>query len=196
MPKLARREGLIDWKKSDAKAILLKDLNDGVLPLEESEVSAKEAWTSCYVNLREFGNVEFEQFKRQLAAHRKQVKAKKRAANTQETAFQHDRQLYPERQAYSNGRRIFRMSSAQTLLEDDIKNKRHRGLKPSAFRATRPEYTEWELNIFRQRIYQEERRQKFINYLNWKRQQKQNAREGSDDDSKLEAATEEKRRRR
>lgn len=192
MPKSSRREGLIDWKKSEAKAVLVKDLMDEVLPLEENEVSAKEAWTSCYINLREFANVEFEQFKRQLAAHRKQIKAKKQAANTQESAFQHDRQLYPERHAYSNGRRIFRMSPAQSLLEDDIKNKRHRGMKPSAFRATRPEFTEWELDIFRQRIYQEERRQKFINYLNWKRQEKKNA-ESNDEDT--EALLAPKRRR-
>jgi hypothetical protein len=171
MPKLHRQEDNIDWKNSSAKALLLKDLNDGVLPLDKDEVSAEEAWNSCYVNLPEFANVGFDQFKRQLKAHRQQVKEKKHGADTQEAALLHDRRLYPEKYFYADGRRIFRMSPAQELLQTDVADGYHRKLSPAELRNTRAEYAEWELKTFRQRIYQAERRQKFINYLNAKREE-------------------------
>lgn len=187
MPKLARQECFIDWKNSEAKTVLLKDLHEGVLPLEEHDVSAEDAWNTCYVNLPEFANVNFDQFKRQLKAHRKQVKEKKQGADSQEAALLHDRLLYPEKSHYTIGRRIFRMSPAAPLLQADVQNGHHHQLTPSALKASRPEYGEWELKIFTQRIYQAERRVKFINYLEWKRQQKVDANR-KDDDSAEDAA--------
>jgi hypothetical protein len=181
MPKLKRQEATIDWKKSEARAVLIKDLTDGVLPLDDAEVSAEEAWATCYTNLPEFSNVGFEQFKRQLKAHRKQLKEKTQAADTQEAALLHDRVLYPERTHYASGVRIFRMSPALPLLQADIQSGRHNELTPSALRASRPEYAEWELKVFTQRIYQQVRRQKFINYLEWKREQKKDVKVGGDD---------------
>lgn len=178
MPQRKRREGFIDWRNSEAKAALLKHLLDGVLTLDESEVSAEEAWATRYSNMTEFANVVFEQFKLQLKAHRKLIKEKTSAANVQEAALQHDRRIYPEKTHYESGRPIFRMSPAQSLLGADVRDGRHREMTPATLKSSRPEYDEWALPIFRQRIYQEVRRQKFINYLEWKREESKDKPDG------------------
>jgi hypothetical protein len=171
MPPRRRREGFIDWRNSQAKVLLLRDLSNGVLTLDENEMSAEEAWGTCYAHLTEFADVVYDQFKLQLKAHRKQMKEKTTAANAQEAALAHDRQIYPEKTHYKNGRRIFRMSPAHSLLAADVRDGRHNEMTPATLKRCRPEYQEWTLPVFRQWIYQEVRRQKFINYLEWKRDQ-------------------------
>ena len=64
-----RRPGWIDWAKSLAKQIILDDLDCGVLPVDESELSAEEAWELVYSQMAEFirpETVVFSQFKEQL----------------------------------------------------------------------------------------------------------------------------------
>ena len=51
--------------------------------------------------------------------------------------------------------------------------KRHMSMSPMTLRASRKEYSDFELGIFRQHIYQEVRRQKFVYFLNVKRAEKQ-----------------------
>ena len=41
-----RRPEFIDWARSEAKMILLRDLELGTLSLDASHVSAEEAWLS------------------------------------------------------------------------------------------------------------------------------------------------------
>ena len=64
---------IIDWRRSDAKKVLLKDLEEGRLTLEATEVSAEQAWAN-YRHRQEFNNVQFNQFKARLKDHREQVK--------------------------------------------------------------------------------------------------------------------------
>ncbi|CAJ1945443.1 unnamed protein product [Cylindrotheca closterium] len=72
----SKQEGWIDWRTSSARAKLLEDLHNGTLPLEATELTAKNAWV-FYQNKEGFENVVFAQFKARLADHRKQVKDKK-----------------------------------------------------------------------------------------------------------------------
>ena len=64
---------------------------------------------------------------------------------------------------------MFDLHPAKRLLGDDLRNQRHIGLTPKAFRLTRAENQDFDLEVFRQRIYQEIRREKFINWLNERR---------------------------
>jgi hypothetical protein len=57
-------------------------------------------------------------------------------------------------------------------LRKDVKAKKHEIMTPSKLRLTRPEYKEFKLEVFKQRIYQEIRHQKFVNFLEWKRTEK------------------------
>jgi hypothetical protein len=165
----ARREGFVDWRKSKAKTVLLGDLLSGLLPLDAEELSAVEAWNNMYIHMPEFVAVNFDQFRDRLRDHRKQIKRRVEASGRQWTAYVHDREKYPEVTHYDNGRRVFRHSPAFRLLEEDVKAGLHRYMTPTALRASREEYMEWDLDVFTQRIYQMQRRFKFINYLEWKR---------------------------
>ena len=69
------KEGWINWKTCNAKRILLQDLRNGILPLEDSQLAAQDAWDTIYKDRTEFMNVCFEQFKVRLRDHRAQVKA-------------------------------------------------------------------------------------------------------------------------
>ena len=51
----------------------MDDLLTGILPLESSEISAREAWDQVYSNLIEFHGVEYDQYYRNLCSHRRQV---------------------------------------------------------------------------------------------------------------------------
>ena len=59
-----RREGWIDWRRSEAREIILADLKDGTLPVDG--VSTQEAWEA-------WSNVEYAQFSARLRDHRNQV---------------------------------------------------------------------------------------------------------------------------
>ena len=63
----------ISWRGSAARKVLLRDLEVGVLDLNDDEASAEEAWEDVYKHLVEFETVPFEQFKKQLQAHCLQV---------------------------------------------------------------------------------------------------------------------------
>lgn len=167
--KRKKEEPGINWRDSAAKDMLLADLAAETLPIDEDVCSAEEAW-SYYKELIEFKNVPFSQFEKQLKTHREKMSAKFVRSIEQWNAFQRLREQRPEPTTYDNGRRIFRHSAAYKLLRDDVYNKRHHSMTPSAFRLTRPEYQEWGLTEFSQRIFQMERQWKFINYLEKKRE--------------------------
>ena len=167
--KRKKEEPGIKWRDSAAKDMLLADLAAETLPIDEDVCSAEEAW-SYYKELIEFKNVPFSQFEKQLKKHREQMSAKFVRSIEQWNAFQRLREQRPEPTTYDNGRRIFRHSAAYKLLRDDVYNKRHHSMTPSAFRLTCPEYQEWGLTEFSQRIFQMERQWKFINYLEKKRE--------------------------
>jgi len=166
-----RRPGWIDWKKSVCKRIVLDDLISGVLPLEQSEMTAEEAWEVCYKHLAEFvsDQVEFSQFKVRLEDHRKQVGGDLLRAQQDAAAVQHDRALFPRQERNARGELVFDMHPAKALLRADVQAGRHLTMKPEDLQATREEYMEFDKVKFRHRIYQEIRYQKFVNYLEIKR---------------------------
>jgi hypothetical protein len=85
----------------------------------------------------------------------------------------HDRQLHPRELKNHRGELVFDLHPAKLLLREDIKAGAHAEMVPSQFQGTRAEYEEFDRDIFRQRIYQEERYQKYWNWLDDKRTGKQ-----------------------
>lgn len=166
---MPRKTGGIDWRSSDAKAMLIKDLEDGNLP---EEWSAEEAW-EYYSELGPFEFVPFNQFKDQLGKHRIAVKRDDSHVALASAAFDHDRKLLPQATHNRNGRPLFYLSDAKAKLSEDILANRHVGLDPEAFRRTRPEYMKWTLDEFRPRVYQQVRLQRWYNYMEDKRNEKE-----------------------
>jgi len=158
----------VAWLHCAAREILLEDLRNGLLSVDEEETSVEEAW-NYYRHFEEFLIVPFTQFKRQLKAHREQVTKLVEIAMPQELALMRDRELYPVQKVGRNGVPHFYLTEAAALLRDDVQKDLHAGLTPSAFRATRKEYSfefcGLTLEKFKQRIYQEIRYRKYCNYL-------------------------------
>ena len=176
MPK-SKNPDYIDWRNSQAKKVIIEDLEDGLLPADETTVSTEQAW-DVYKNLPEFKDVCFKQFKERLADHRQAFKKKVEASIREEDAYQHDCHLHPRNETHDRrGKPIFDRSPAKDLLRSDIKNGAYPLLSPMQLWNSRPEYKLFDLKIFRQRIYQEIRRNKFINWCEMKRQQKEGERE-------------------
>jgi hypothetical protein len=112
-----------------------------------------------------------EQFKERVSAHREQVNGDLGRAIMEEAYYVHDRRLHPRRTTNRRGELVFDLHLAKLLLRDDVANNRHVGLRPSQLWSKREEYQEFDLPTFKQRIYQEIKRTKFINWMEMKREE-------------------------
>jgi hypothetical protein len=177
MPPSAK-DGWIDWRNSKARLIVIEDLAKGIIPLAERECTAKEAWDAWFSNLAEFNEekVTYSQFELRFKDHRKQITSKKLRSMHEMQAFLYHRRLHPQQARDHKGQPIFDVHPAKPLLQEDVRMKRNLSMSPMALKATRQEYGDFDLGIFRQHIYQEVRRQKFIYFLNIKRAEKQKQR--------------------
>ena len=169
-----QREGWIDWRTSEARQVVLDDLVDGILSVEEDEVSAVEAWNMVYKHLVEFRDVVFSQFEARLADHRSQIKHKTGHIDRQVAALQHDRQIHPPRTIDRRGFRVFYLSAAYPKLVEDVRNEKNLTLTTAQLFYSRPEYfQDWKFEDFEPRVRQESARQKFLYHCEVKQAQKE-----------------------
>lgn len=166
-----RRQGWVDWAKSTAKKIVMDDLEQDLLPLDEDVMSTEECW-NIYKQYPEFVGIQFSQFRLRLADHREQVRKIKNVSSYDEESFQRDRMLHPKKNRNQRGELVFDGSTAQQRLVEDVKDKKHKRMSPTTLYYSRPEYQAFSLDKFRARIYQEERRRKFIFHLEVERAEK------------------------
>lgn len=165
----ASNQKFVDWRKHPAKDIILCDLETGVLEIDEDQVPAKEAWDAVYKHLEEFSNVPFEQFELRLHDHRQQVLRRMGRCEAEEEALVRDRLLHPRESHNRRGEPVFDLSNAKQLLRDDVSNNRNKQMSRAQLQSSRDEYKQFKPKKFKERIYQEVKRQKFINYLEMKR---------------------------
>jgi len=163
-------EDWIKWRNSLQRDIIIEDLLCGILPLEASELSAEQAWDIGYSQMIEFLPVPFPQFKARLKDHRKQVKERLTQSRAEARALEHDRAIFPRKDRNSRGELVFDLHPAKLLLRQDVQANKHKVMKPKELQRTRAEYLEFDGRKFKERIYQEVRRNKFIHYLNLKRE--------------------------
>ena len=98
--------------------------------------------------------VKAENFSTNLRAMKKRIGLHKNRSIQDKEAFIHDTSLY---ELAVNDSFNWDGSAAQCLLMVDVKAGMHRLLKPKALRLLRPEYQEFDLDVFRAHIYQEAR---------------------------------------
>ena len=165
------KEGWIDWRNSDARVVLLHDLEARVLPLDWSAEEAWQIYSTDGIFIQE--GVVFEQFKARLADHCKQVGRDHKQRDFEEQALIHDRAMYERATKNQWGQPVFDLSDAKPLLQGDVERKLHELMTPAQLQKTRPEYAPFQPRIFRHRVYQEVRRQKFLFYLEEKRLKKE-----------------------
>lgn len=157
----------IAWRKSAARAVLLRDLENGTLPISENYMVSEEAW-KIYQTMDEFVNVPFSQFKRQLKAHRQQVHLRKERVAEEETALVEFRQMNPRKRYNNKHEPVFDMTSGKQLLRQDIKDDRHTTMTLGDLQKSRPEYACLTQLKFKDRVHQEIRRQKYFHFLKLK----------------------------
>ena len=157
---MANKEKNIDWRKSEARKILLADVEEGAL---QEEVLVEDAW-EFYKQLPAFSKVPIHQFKKQLKAHREQVRIRKERLGDEEAALKQFRELNPRKTHNNKGEPVFDMMPAKTLLRQDIAEGKQLEMSLKKFYKSRKEYTYITKNKFKEQVYQEERRQKFNNY--------------------------------
>eukprot|EP00980_Cylindrotheca_fusiformis_P026501 scaffold16306_cov113-Cylindrotheca_fusiformis.AAC.1 len=167
----SKNNDFINWRSSAARAIVIEDLVRGILPLENSQMTAEEAF-EIYREMDEFAGVVFVQFRLRLKDHRSQVKKDLLRSRYEEECLRHDRRLFPRKSVDHNGTPVFDLHPAKLLLRQDVAEKKHLQMTPFQLWESRDEYLEFEQAFFRNKIYQAARRQKFINYLQMKREGK------------------------
>jgi hypothetical protein len=156
----------IDWRRSQAKNIILGDLDQGILSTDEDVLSAEETWTTCYSKVWEFRHVPFKQFKARLKDHRAQYKNNLARAMDEDIALNHDRGIHPRRFHNNRGEPVFDLSVAKALLQQDVEDGVHLTMTPAELQGSQSnEYGIFNANKFKERIYQEVRRKKMIHYL-------------------------------
>jgi hypothetical protein len=170
----SKRPGWIEWRDCVPKHIIMTDLQTGVLPTDAEEMSAEEAWAICYRHMAEFvtAGVVFDQFKERLRDHRKQVGEQMTRSTQEEEALVHDRGIFPRQTRNHRGEPVFDVSNAKMLLRGDVADGKHLTMKPAQLQQSRREYHPFKQRKFKERIYQEVRRVKFLNYLEQKRANK------------------------
>jgi hypothetical protein len=168
----------IDWAESEARSVVISDLQDGILSLDFRVTPVQEAW-EYYRKLPEFSIVCYAQFKDKLSGHRRAVIKAGNRRQMEEAAMQHDRQLSPMKKQSTQGVLRYDLSATKPLLREDVKAGRHFKMTTAALRASRPEYMqEYSMRKFGEHARQEVKYQKFVNYLNEKREkEKQEKRE-------------------
>jgi len=170
-PKKKKAKTTINWRYSDARKIIFQDLEDGIFDPET--MSPREAWEQVYKHHKAFKNVPWEQFEENFQNNCDQFLQKRQRRELEEMLYQHDKALHPRTNPRdSQGRLIFHRHAAKDLLRTDIQNGLYPQKKPEELWHSHPEYEEFELKVFTQRIYQEIRRNKYINYANDKREAK------------------------
>jgi hypothetical protein len=163
------RPKYIKWIASEAKKIIIADLEEGILDVDAP--SAKNAWDECYSKMAEFANVPFEQFQKRLADHRIQHQQRLNKATIEESLHERDELMHPRQDRNNRGELVFDLHPAKLLLREDVERGEHERMTPSDLQAKRPDaYKLFKPRKFKERIYQEVKRKKYFFYLDLKRQ--------------------------
>jgi hypothetical protein len=109
--------------------------------------------------------IEKKLFKSRLRSLREQIKKYAEYAAVDNAAFADDLQLRTTNTHDSTGNPRWDGSAAQELLRHDVKEGLHKlYLRPMGFHASRPQYQEFTLEVFRNHIYQEVKTDKWYKY--------------------------------
>jgi hypothetical protein len=169
----------VKWRKHPAREIILQDLNYGGWLYDELRKQDKELNLASvfaiynYKNPEIFNELDFSQFKERMEDYVAKNGGRRDPSKDEHVWMLHDRKLHPRQLKNHRGELVFDLHPAKLLLREDIKAGAHAEMVPSQFQGTRLEYEEFDRDIFRQRIYQEERYQKYRNWLEDKRTGKQ-----------------------
>jgi hypothetical protein len=146
------------WRDHPLRAFLEAELLNYNIPLDANDMGPTEVWETYYdredaAHLFD-GMVFGKEFKRRLATLRTQVRASLDRAAEDQLAFDVHRRNFPYQPFDAQGHRNWHGSRAEELLEEDLAEGLYPDMKPSELYATRAEYQEFTLDVFRGHIHQ------------------------------------------
>lgn len=155
------------WQYSSAKKLLEKDIIDGIIGTVETGMLPCQV----YLMRPEYADYEYDRFVSNLYSLRVKYEKLLYLAQIDGEALAHDLALglrtnskpYPHWQG----------SEAERLLQEDINNGKHLGMKPQELRNTHAEYKVYPLKVFRDHIQQELRARKERPYWMARRKEKE-----------------------
>ena len=143
-----------NWRKSEEKKTLLRDLREGILPLD---VAPKVAFNSR----PEFIQLGYANWTERLKRTKEHVRSRNNRAEFDAAAVAHDRLIHPKPALNYRGEPRWEGSRAESLLKQDIDDKKHEMMAPAVLRDSRNEYKDYPLRVFRGHIHQEVKSRKF-----------------------------------
>ena len=145
-----------EWTDSAARAYLYALLIAGDIP---SNKQPKEVFNEYCKDRPEFKDFQdYSKFGSRLYYLRKKAAQRKGRADEDDEALAHDRNIFPLQTEDTRGRPIWAGSEAQKLLRQDIENDLHKTKKPKELYEEREEYyNDFDLDFFRNKIYQEQK---------------------------------------
>lgn len=160
----------LTWKDSEAKAVLLKALEAGDIPIDESKMSAEDVYSHvCYPAFRDF---DFKKFKTNLKSLRGKVATSIRSAEWAALALAHDELIYPRPSHNYRGEPRWEGSDAQKLLKTTVSVAWEMGIDDNMPTvddllqlAHKSEFAGFKKETIGKHIHQEVRSIKFGNYL-------------------------------
>jgi len=151
-----------DYGHSAAKYYLEQDLLDGTIPLDWRAMSYQVAFASR-PEYAQFDGARL--FQGRLQRARARAKADRNTGAQELAALKADRTIYPEKTTDHCGNPLWEGSQAQAFLIMDVRLGNHKNIKPADFRLTRTVYLQFPLDVFRNHIYQQEKREKWVAHL-------------------------------
>ena len=154
----------IVWAKSAAKQHLKQCFKERVIPADYTD--PKQVWDNQCKDHRAFARMAFDEaFVRRLDSVRKDYLKKVERCEKDRHAYEVAKQNHPTPEFNCRGEPQWNGSAAQALLKEMVEKGEHKGIEPKTIWSSREEYQAYSLQTFRDHIYQEERLQKFRNYL-------------------------------
>ena len=174
-------KGWVNWRKHPAREIILNDLNHGGWVFEEIEKlkvgeELNLALIFALYNHRKpeiFNEIDFEQFRVRMKDYLKKNRERRQRSKQEFDWMQEQKLLFPRSLQNHRGEIVFDLHPAKKMLRQDVRNGRHTELTPSQLQDSRTVYQAFDRKIFRHRIYQEIRFQKYCNWLEDKRNKKE-----------------------
>jgi hypothetical protein len=155
------------WKNSTARVLLVRLLSD-----ESSWIHQAASIEQVYESNPLFKSYPLKNFKTNFKNLKDSIKEERDAINFDQRALEKEREKFPRNGLTPRGNPFWDGHDAQKLMAEDVKAGRTLHVKPSALRATRVEYQEFPLPVFRGHKYQEERKEREGVYWQKKRNDK------------------------
>jgi hypothetical protein len=157
------------WTFHPLRKLLKEELLNYNIPLDPNDMPAQEVWDK-YFNQEDttmlFDGMVFDKgFKTRLSSLRKQITTSLNRAAEDQLAYDIHRRNFPYEPFDAQGNRNWYGSAAEELLEEDLAQGLYPDMKPSELYATRAEYQEFSLTVFRSHIHQCFNTAKYIHTL-------------------------------